>query len=136
MDNKNKLVLEEKKENDVEKVTQNLNEHLQENIELLQKPGISFKTILTYIAMGLIIIGCIIIIYVFLDKNDANPFKKETTTTTYGAVTVEPTKEYYSQANTVIHTTAPTNTAKLIEKSTANKTDTTTRTTFHTMERN
>ncbi|MCR4581908.1 MAG: hypothetical protein K5666_05340 [Bacilli bacterium] len=116
-------------------VSQSLNEHLQQNLDLKPKES-NKKKILTYIAMALVIIACIWIIYVFLDKNDANPFTKTTTTTTQGARTVETSSTEIVHASTVEISTSGTVEGKLIEQPTKSPQDTTTRSTFHTVERN
>ena len=65
-----------------EGVSQNVEAHLQENLQSLEKKKIDFKTVATYAIMVIIVIACIVLIYVFLDKNGMNPFiLKETTTT-------------------------------------------------------
>ena len=65
-----------------EGVSSSLEEHLQANINTIEKKKVSWKDILTYVVMVVIVCGCLLLIYVFLDKNGMNPFiPKETTTT-------------------------------------------------------
>ena len=76
-----KQVQEQPKVED-EGVSQNVDAHLQENLQTLEKKKVDFKTVATYAIMVIIVIACIVLIYVFLDKNGMNPFiPKETTTT-------------------------------------------------------
>ena len=65
-----------------EKVSQSLDEHLKENINNQEKKKINWMNILTYFIMIVIVIACLALIYIFLDKNGINPFKEKETTTT------------------------------------------------------
>ena len=65
-----------------EKISQSLDEHLKENIENKEKKKINWMNVLTYFIMVVIVLACLFLIYIFLDKNGMNPFEEKTTTTT------------------------------------------------------
>ena len=102
-----------------EGVSSNLEEHLQANINTIEKKKISWKDVLTYFIMVVIVAVCLLLIYVFLDKNNMNPFKPKTTTTTtvdikkVNTSTATPTSVVYEsttpRATAATHTAMPGN---------------------------
>ena len=87
-----------------EGVSQNLDAHLQENINAIEKKPINWMNVLTYFIMVIIIIGALVLVYFFLDKNGMNPFvPKETTTTVVPTNMVSTTKQ--SQITKITETT-------------------------------
>ena len=82
MDEKDELNLSEEeklKKIEDEGVAQHLDAHLEQNIKSHEKKKITTKDLITYAAMAVVLIICGVIIFIFLDKNDANPFTKTTT---------------------------------------------------------
>ena len=81
--------------------------HLQENHIPESRKKISKEDLITYVAMVLIIIAAIVLVYIFLDKQGANPFKK-TTTTAQQVKTIDTTAEPYVEPKTLTTTTVST----------------------------
>ena len=73
---------------------------------------LSKEDLATYAAMGLILIAAIVLVYIFLDKQGANPFKKTTTTST-PVHTIETTQEQYIEPKTITTTTTTTKSANV-----------------------
>ena len=84
--------------------------HLQENHIPESRKKISKEDLITYVAMVLIIIAAIVLVYIFLDKQGANPFKK-TTTTAQQVKTIDTTAEPYVEPKTLTTTTVSTKSA-------------------------
>ncbi len=87
-----------------EGVSQNLDAHLQENINAIEKKPINWMNVLTYFIMVIIVVGALVLVYFFLDKNGMNPFvPKETTTTVVPTNMVSTTRQ--SQITKITETT-------------------------------
>lgn len=84
-----------------------LNEHLDSNSLEVSKNKITKENLFTYVAMVLIIIAAIALVIMFLDKEGANPFKKNTTTAA-SYRTIETTGDVYTPPKTITTTEAPT----------------------------
>lgn len=65
-----------------ESVSHTLDEHLKTNIQTTVKRSLSWRDVITVLLVILILIGSVVVVYFFLDKNGMNPFVKKTTTET------------------------------------------------------
>ena len=116
--------------------SETVEEHLQDNHIPESRKRISKEDLITYVAMVLIIIAAIVLVYVFLDKQGANPFKKTTTTQT-PVRTIDTTQEPYVEPKTL--TTTTVSTKSVVVGGTTNINDGATvveATTFHTVTAN
>jgi hypothetical protein len=82
-----------------------IDEHLKENSIPLSKKKMTKEDLATYVAMVLILVAAVVLVYIFLDKQGANPFKKSTTTS-QPVRTIDTTSEQYVQPKTITTTTS------------------------------
>lgn len=116
--------------------SETVEEHLQDNHIPESRKKISKEDLITYVAMVLIIIAAIVLVYVFLDKQGANPFKK-TTTTQNQMRTIDTTQEPYIQPKTIETSTVSTRSAVAGGTTNINEGATAVEaTTFHTVQSN
>ena len=89
-----------------------IEEKLRQNSASVPVKRTTKEDLATYAAMGLILIAAIVLVYIFLDKQGANPFKKTTTTST-PVHTFETTQEQYIEPKTITTTTTTTKSANV-----------------------
>ena len=114
--------------------SESVEEHLQENHIPASRKKLTKEDLATYVAMFLIFIAAVVLVYVFLDKQGANPFKK-TTTTSEPVHTIDTTQEQYIQPKTL--TTSTVRSSEVKTQGTTNIDDGAARvepTTFHTVQ--